>query len=313
MDNSLVSIIVPVYNVEKYLEQCISSILEQTYTNFELILVDDGSTDKSGDICDEWFKKDSRIKVFHQRNQGLSAARNRGIELAKGEYFCFVDSDDFVTKEYVKDFMEAIEREDADFALCDIVSAKLTNTDIKADEEKILTGEDCKEWLKNPISREYVLMVVAWNKMYKRQLFDDYRFVHGKLHEDEFMINHMVFNIEKVVYIPKPNYIYRNNDSGITGANNVGNIEHLHVIDAYEERIKMALENNDMEFARTTLKWALLKLAQYYRDGSANMQKHSKSLFIRLYDNYSELLSDKQKAKYKVFKTAPKIFCKMFL
>ncbi len=314
VDNSkLVSVIVPVYNVESFFEHCITSILEQTYTNLELILIDDGSTDTSGQMCDEWQKMDSRIIVHHQKNQGLSAARNRGLDLAKGDYICFVDSDDFVTKNYLESFVDEIETTNADFVFCDIVSSKLVDASIDLDKNTVLTPKECAKWLTNPLSREYVLMVVACNKIFRRELFDTYRFAYGKLHEDEFMINHMLYNIKKAVYISKANYVYRNNEESITGKGNSSNVKHLHAIEAYEERINMAMNRGDEEFAAITLKWALLKLAYFYRDGNETMKEHSKELFVRIYDKYRALFTRKQQVKYRLFKEAPVLFCKVFL
>lgn len=313
VDNSkLVSVIVPVYNVENFLEHCITSILEQTYSNLELILVDDGSADSSGKMCDEWQKRDSRIIVHHQKNQGLSAARNRGLDLAKGDYICFVDSDDFVTKNYLESFVDEIETTNADFVFCDIVSSKLVDSSIDLDKNTVLTPKECAKWLTNPLSREYVLMVVACNKIFRRELFDTYRFAHGKLHEDEFMINHMLYNIQKAVYISKANYVYRNNEESITGKGNSNNVKHLHAIEAYEERINMAMNRGDKEFAAITLKWALLKLAQFYGEGNDSMKSSSSELFTQMYDRYHALLSGKQQLKYSLFKKSPRLFCKVF-
>ena len=131
MDAVQVSVIIPIYNVEKYLEDCINSILEQTFQNYEAILVDDGSTDKCGEICDEYAKKDSRIKVVHTENQGLSEARNTGILLAKGKYLAFVDSDDFVRNDFLQKLYEAIEKSEADICEANFVYA-FTEKNIKA-------------------------------------------------------------------------------------------------------------------------------------------------------------------------------------
>ena len=314
LDNSkLVSVIVPVYNVEKFLDHCIESIVGQTYSNIELILVDDGSTDSSGSLCDNWKTKDSRVVVCHQNNKGLSGARNTGIDISKGDYLCFIDSDDFVTANYVESFVNEIEATNADFVLCDIISSKFTDASMELDENRILSPEDCRNWLTNPISREYVLMVVAWNKLYKRKLFESFRFPDGKLHEDEFMINHMIYNIDKVAYISKANYVYRNNEASITGKDNANNIKHLNGVEAYEERLSIALKHNDDEFASTTLKWSLLKLAHFYKNGNDKMKHQSMEMFIRLYDSYHKILTKKQQAKYRMFKSTPGIFCKMFI
>lgn len=309
----LISIIVPVYNVESFLDHCISTILEQTYTNFELILVDDGSKDSSGSICDEWAKKDSRIRVIHQKNGGLSAARNTGLDNAQGDYICFVDSDDFVINSFLMDMVEPLERTGAELAICDIASAKLADPEKEIENERLLSADECRKYLSNPISREYVVMVVAWNKLYRRQLFETNRFAVGRLHEDEFMINHIIFSIDKAVYVPAKNYVYRNNEEGITGKGNSDDIRHLHVIDAYEERIEMAIESDYEDFAAVTFKWALIKLARYYRAGNKEMRHMAKSMYSKLYNSYYELLTVKQQKKYDVFKKSPELFCKLFI
>ena len=313
MENKLVSVIVPVYNVESFLEHCVTSLLEQTYSNIEIILIDDGSTDSSGEMCDKWYEKDARIKVVHQRNKGLSAARNTGLDMAKGEYICFVDSDDFVTKEHIHLLVAAIEKTGSDFAFCDFASSKLAESSEKITSALLMTPEKCKAWLTNPISREYVLMVSSCNKLYKRDIFKDYRFEFGKFHEDEFLVNRLVFNTTKAVYLPVKSYVYRNNDESITGKENAGHLNHLHAIDAYEKRVKLALENGDEDFAEITFKWALLKLAKFYKDGSEPMKKKSMSMYIRLFDTYAEdLFEEKKYLKYMTFKKSPAIFCKIF-
>ncbi|SCZ80177.1 glycosyltransferase family 2 protein [Pseudobutyrivibrio xylanivorans] len=313
--NKLISVIVPVYNVESFLDQCVTSIINQTYSNFELILVDDGSKDSSGAICDEWYKKDSRIKVIHQSNGGLSAARNSGLDQAKGDYVCFIDSDDFVKENYLEAFMITMSKTDADIAICDIISAKLAEPEKPLDSVIQFTAKECRAWLTNPIAREYVLMVVSWNKMYKRELFNELRFEKGKLHEDEFMINKLLRMVNKVTFVPVKSYVYRNNEESITGKNNNNDIRHLHGIDAYVERIKSALEDedDDKEFAAITLKWALLKLADFYRNGNPSMQNAVKKKYDAIFNEYQWLLTDKQRLKYKVFTVTPGLFCKKFV
>lgn len=315
--NKLISVIVPVYNVESFLDYCISSIIKQTYTNFELILVDDGSKDSCPAICDEWYKKDSRIKVIHKSNGGLADARNAGLNQAKGDYICFIDSDDFVKENYLEAFMITMNKTNADMAICDIVSSKIGEPERQLDHViQFSSSKECREWLTNPISKEYVLMVVAWNKMYKRKLFSDFRFEKGKFHEDEFMINKLLQVVEKVTFVPVKSYVYRNNDESITGKNNNNDIRHLHGVDAYIERVKIALEQggeDDREFAANTFKWALLKLADYYKNGNKSMQQAAKNKYAQYYEAYNFLLSDKQRMKYKMFTVTPGIFCKKFI
>lgn len=312
----LISIIVPVYNAEHFLDYCISSIMKQTYQNFELILIDDGSKDSSPAICDEWYKKDSRIKVVHQYNSGVAAARNKGLELAKGDYICFIDNDDFVTENHLETFIIAMEKTDADIVMCDIASARLGEPDRPLDKVLQLDVKECLNWLSNPISKEYVIMVVLWNKMYKRELFQEHRFEKGKYHEDEFMINNMLKTVKKVTFVPLKNYVYRTNEAGITGKNNKNAMYHLEFVDAYDERIQIALdadEDEGQEFAATVAKWIFIKLAEFYKTGNPTMQAAVKKKYAEIYEKYSYLLTDKQKAKYKMFTITPGTFCKMFI
>ena len=312
MEN-LVSVIVPVYNVETYLEECIKSIVNQTYKNLELILIDDGSTDSSGEQCDSWAEIDNRIKVIHKENGGLSTARNAGLDVAKGEYICFIDSDDFVTENYLESFINAINDSGAQIAFCDITSAKLAEVAHGIENRTVLSAAECRKWLYNPISREYVIMVIACAKMYASSLFKGLRFEVGRYHEDEFLINHILFSIEKAVFIPEGNYIYRNNEESITGKQNENNIYHLHVLDAYEYRINEAMKHDDIEFAQVTTKFALLKTAHFYKAGTEEVKLEAKNVYNRIYDNYASLLTKKQRMKYRVFKQMPNIFCKVFI
>lgn len=307
----LISVIVPVFNVENFIDVCISSLIKQSYSNIEIILVDDGSTDESGLHCDKWAEVDKRIKVFHQANGGLSAARNTGLNHASGEYICFVDSDDFVMEDYVKCMLQAIEETDAELAICDVTTSKWPALAKPITSNCILDAAECRTWLDNLISREYVLMVVSWNKLYKKELFADNRFEEGKLHEDEFMINKLVFNINKMVFVPQEEYVYRANASGITGKENEVNVAHLDVIDAFTDRIDVSLENNDIGFAKITVRNTMYKLADYY----FKMENHHyiiKSKMRNVLDKYSEIITTKQKLKYELFMFSPSVFKMIF-
>ena len=307
----LISVIVPVFNVENFIDVCISSLIKQSYSNIEIILVDDGSTDESGLHCDKWAEVDKRIKVFHQANGGLSAARNTGLNHASGEYICFVDSDDFVMEDYVKCMLQAIEETDAELAICDVTTSKWPALAKPITSNRILDAAECRAWLDNLISREYVLMVVSWNKLYKKELFANNRFEEGKLHEDEFMINKLVFNINKMVFVPLEEYVYRANASGITGKENEVNVAHLDVIDAFTDRIDVSLENNDIGFAKITVRNTMYKLADYY----FKMENHHyiiKSKMRNVLDKYSEIITTKQKLKYELFMLSPSVFKMIF-
>ena len=307
----LISVIVPVFNVENFIDVCISSLIKQSYSNIEIILVDDGSTDSSSMLCDKWATEDARIKVIHQTNGGLSAARNAGLDIATGDYICFVDSDDFVMEDYVKCMVDAIEETDADVAFYDVITAKWPALAKPITSNRILDAAECRTWLDNLISREYVLMVVSWNKLYKKELFADNRFEQGKLHEDEFMINRLLFNIKKMVYVPLEEYVYRMNSSSITGSENEFNVAHLDVIDAFTDRIDVSLVNKDVGFAKITLRNTMYKLADYY----FKMEGHQSVIKSKMRDvlnKYREIITTKQKLKYELFMVSPAVFRMIF-
>lgn len=204
----MISIVIPVYNVERYLRRCVDSVIAQTYANIEIILVDDGSTDASGDICEEYAGKDVRIKVIHQENGGLSSARNTGIEEAKGEYLTFIDSDDFVDRRYAGRLYELIQEYGADISIAGFVKFKK------------FSGIKTKA-IKNPSVREYdgisaisdmwyqkTIPNFAWAKMYKRKLFEGIRYPVGKLYEDLGTTYRLFYKARRIVYSAEPLYFY---------------------------------------------------------------------------------------------------------
>ena len=235
-----VSIIVPVYQVEKYIRQCVDSILVQTFTDFELILVDDGSTDKSGEICDEYAKADGRVKVIHQTNGGLSSARNSGMDHAKGKYFMFIDSDDFIAPNMVECLYKSINEQCADIAVCNFMfyyedeEEKSFHTNIGFE---ILSGADIFFNRKN--ERNYGVWTIACNKLYKSETFSTVRFRPGKYHEDEFWANDIYQMNIKIVAISDCLYYYRQRDNSIMKKKNIN--RNFDIIDAFQERINVYL------------------------------------------------------------------------
>lgn len=210
-----ISIVVPVYKVEKYIDRCIQSILKQTYGKFELILVDDGSPDNSGKICDKYAKKDSRIKVIHKKNGGLGDARNTGISIATGEYIGFIDSDDYIESDMYEKLLEACTNNDADIAMCgryDIQDDNIT--------QRFTFQGECKIW----DNEESVKRLLTWDnidssacdKLFKRNLFDDIKFPNGKLNEDIFIMTEIIDKANKIVHIGDSKYYYYHRDNSIT-------------------------------------------------------------------------------------------------
>ena len=231
-----VSIIVPVYQVENYIRQCIDSILVQTFTDFELILVDDGSKDKSGQICDEYAVLDQRVKVIHKENGGLSDARNCGMDQAVGNYFMFVDSDDYIAPTMLEYLYKALMNKEADIAVCNFLH--FFEEDRKRDfstniQSEVLSGAEIFYSRKN--ERVYGIWTVAWNKLYKRETLGNVRFRFGKYHEDEFWANDIYQMDIKVVTIPECLYYYRQRDNSIMGRKNIK--RDFDILEALQERI----------------------------------------------------------------------------
>ena len=212
-----ISIIVPVYNVEKYLENCIESILNQTFKDFELILVDDGSIDNSGKICDIYKKKDSRIKVIHKNNGGLSSARNTGLDIACGKYVGFVDSDDSIHPKMYEVLYNLIEKYKSDISCCNY---KYTYDISNQNHEELNLNEVIEMSNIESIEKLYdkdlgVKLVVAWNKLYHKRLFDKIRYKVGRLHEDEFMAHRILYNSKKITYVDNELYYYLQREGSI--------------------------------------------------------------------------------------------------
>lgn len=210
----LISIIVPVYNVEEYLGACIKSILAQTYENLEILLIDDGSTDFSGKLCDEYARHDKRIKVIHQKNGGLSNARNTGIKNASGEYFVFVDSDDTIKKDHVKELYNAAKGQGAKMSICAIEEIYPSGKRINYGagfKTKLLDQRTCLKRL----LKDESFNVSAYAKLYHKDLWKNVRFPEGKLHEDLGTTYRLILKCNKIAYIPSPTYCYIKRENSI--------------------------------------------------------------------------------------------------
>lgn len=200
-----ISIIVPVYNVEKYMNKCINSILKQTFKDFELILVDDGSTDHSGKICDDFEKMDSRIRVIHKKNGGLSSARNIGISNAHGDYLGFVDSDDYIAPDMYEVLYKNLIRENADISACGRYEC-YAGKKFKITESyyKVLAVQEAVEF----ILKGKNAGVSAWDKLYKKEVFNSICYPEGKIHEDAFVIILILMACKRVVFTSEQKYYY---------------------------------------------------------------------------------------------------------
>lgn len=213
--DATISVIIPIYNTEPYLRRCVESVLQQSWTNLEIILVDDGSTDRCPEICDEYALKDDRVRVIHKKNGGLSEARNAGLDIAEGGYIGFVDSDDWIEQTMYQDLLEAAKEADADVACCGYV--RTTGTDNLGgwcpDAQAVVTGEQAL--------RQAMLStgdnVLVWNKLYRVGMFDDVRFPVGEIHEDNAVFFRLIGQAQRFVYINKREYHYLQRADSIMG------------------------------------------------------------------------------------------------
>ena len=207
-----ITVIVPVYKVEPYIHECVDSILSQSFQDFDLVLVDDGSPDSCPQICDAYAEKDPRITVIHKQNGGLSDARNAGIDWAMehsdSEWLAFVDSDDYLHPDYLRILYETAQKESADLVVCDfirvndqkeIVEKKHNFFDLVTEDKKKLFNMMCNNWR----------IIPAWNKLYDKHIFDELRFAFGKIHEDDFAIPHVLWNCRRAAFLPNELLFYR--------------------------------------------------------------------------------------------------------
>ena len=228
-----ISVIVPVYKVEKYLKRCVDSILSQTFTDFELILVDDGSPDGCPQICDQYAQQDDRVYVIHQQNGGLSAARNAGIDWAfansNSQWLTFVDSDDWIHPQTLEVLLKAARDNHVDVSICGF---QKTN----GEEGAISSDFSVELWTPENFYVQYVTSaVVAWGKLYKKECFSEIRYPVGRLHEDEFVTYRILFQCEKIAFVDTPLYAYFQNSDGIMKS--VWTRRRMDVLVAYEQQI----------------------------------------------------------------------------
>ncbi|MCM1286184.1 MAG: glycosyltransferase [Acetobacter sp.] len=258
--NSLISVIIPVYNVEMFLDRCIDSVINQTYDNLEIILVDDGSTDHSPVLCDNWSKKDSRIKVIHKKNGGLSDARNCGLDCSSGNYVVFIDSDDYVKSDMIETLFLRLIDDASDLALCNYLCVSDDENYVNDYEnslpvsDELIDGKQAQRKLFGDMHWHYV---IACCKLYKKFLFDDFRFPVGKLHEDLFT-THLIFEkCNLVSCVREPLYYYYQNENSITHSYS---IRRLDALDAYISRFNYFYEKRDYYCAAMSTRFMIEKL-----------------------------------------------------
>lgn len=233
MENKI-SIIIPIYKVEKYLDKCVESVVNQTYKNLEIILVDDGSPDNCPKMCDEWAKKDKRIKVIHKENGGLSDARNKGLDIATGDHIMFLDSDDYVSTQICEKLLDLSLKNNADISMCDLLSfyededLPIVNANY---ETIVLNRAQIIEQIYKPTLN---LLMVAVAKLYKKEVLKNIRYPIGRLHEDEFVIHRVIYEANNFAYTTEKLYYYLKRRESITAVKKQKNI--TDVLEAFKNR-----------------------------------------------------------------------------
>ncbi len=229
----LISVIVPIYNVEKYLDRCVKSIVDQTYTNLEIILVDDGSPDNCPAMCDAWAARDSRIKVIHKQNGGLSDARNAGLKIATGEFISFIDSDDWIDLDFYQILYSTSIETNSEIVACELLEVY----DEKSSHIRYDGNVECytpEEALSTLIEGK-IFKAIACNKLYKKQLLIGEHFERGVLHEDEFFTYRILAKANNLAFVNKQLYFYYQRSGSIT---NQITAKHFAALNAYKERLE---------------------------------------------------------------------------
>lgn len=268
--NPLISVIVPVYQVERYLERAIRSILKQSYRKLEIILVDDGSLDASGHICDRLAAEDERIVVIHKKNGGLSDARNAGLDIAKGEYIVFIDSDDFIAMDFVEILLCVSKENDSDVTFCSYQTVD-GNIMKEFDRDDISIRKHCETYTREQLlynlydeyHHDSTYFIVAWNKLYKSKLWDNIRFPKGKIHEDEATTYKIFDRAVRGTYVKIPMYAYFSAPDSITREK--FSIKRLDFMEALHDRIHYFAKKEEWQYVYPAYKALADASIRYYR------------------------------------------------
>lgn len=310
--SSLVSVIVPIYNVKDYLEECVSSILSQTYTNIEIILVDDGSTDGSEVICEKLAKIDKKIVVYHKANGGLSSARNFGLTKAKGEVISFIDSDDFISPNMIKTMLTRMDKYGVEIVCCDYCSNMKNNLSDQYPTEEVLSSSGAISYLFNDAGYK----CYAWNKIYKKELFSGIKYPEGKLFEDILTTYCLFKKANRVLYIKQAMYFYRIRKNSITARS--FSTQNHDLIDAIHAVISDVRETQCCKLSKITqgylyyyldyIKKAVRSNAVCANEIKILKQEIKYNLSFVMFEN---AISLRRRAELFVFGLFPQVYCKI--
>lgn len=316
----LISVIIPVYKAEFYLDACVESVLAQTYINTEIILVDDGSSDNCPTMCDSYAEKDSRVRVIHKENGGVSSARNAGVDVATGKYVAFLDSDDLWSPYFLERLHYAITETNADVAICRFVRFKENKLPLNSEKREfsLLTQTEAFDCLFNAKNEN---MVVAWNKLYKRDIWKKIRYPFNRIHEDEAVIHEVIGASERIVWVDEAHYFYRQTPGSITTSK--FNLKRFDEMYAKEQRIAYFESRGMLELANRTKLVYLNNLMRLYRtvlhevENQEIRKQNCKMIYNRFHEIYCKKLvqnsSPITKIRYILFKIIPVIYSKVEL
>lgn len=319
----LLSIIVPVYNAECYLERCLNSILNQTYKNLEIILIDDGSTDNSPFICDKYASLDNRIKVIHQNNEGQGNARRKGIKLSKGNYIAFVDNDDYIRPNMYETMIDLIKKNKVDICVClwnyetddgyQSVNAKTYSS------RATILGQhnslDFAHYIYSETPYEYGIVTAPWNKVFKKEILQDIYFS-GKRGEEEEMIDSILSKNIKIFVDKHDFYIWCHHASSMSHSNFTP--DWLHILDVLHKRIQLYKSDNYMTF-QTKLRYCNLCIEFYYEMVKLGCKFPHKYIHQLKQINYNLFMNKKYKPGFKfhlrmlIFLTSPFLYKRIIL
>lgn len=290
--DKLVSVVVPVYKVERFLVRCIDSILRQTYSNLDIILVDDGSPDRCGIICDEYGKLDRRIRVFHKANGGLAQARNVGISQAEGEYIAFVDSDDFIHERYIERLYQMCEDYNVPISQCGFarVAGEQEDSPKSVESEYEVMLYESRDILKMLYKPGNINVDVAWNKLYRRDLFQYALFPEGRVYEDFATTYKLFYAAGRIAVTNEPLYYYYMSENSITRRGFYP--KKLDYILTYEERLEFFRNHEEGEIYRNTLYSYYFALIRFYyicRKNCKEMKDRQKEFREKIRRTYREL------------------------
>ena len=276
----LISVIIPVYNVEHYIQNCLNSLINQTYTNWEAILIDDGSPDRSGEICEQYAADDKRFIVVHKKNGGQSTARNLALDLVKGKYITYLDSDDFLSNNALEFLYTAAKEKDADIVQCGFIRG---NDNIFP---QLKCSNQLLEYDKNSIFTKFAAKIIPCGKLYRREIIGNIRFPEGLVNEDDFTVWKYYYNAKRIIVIDTPLYYYTYNpNSTMARQQNRPNFKYF---DAYRERIKFFKEKNEPDLeAVSRIQWMKSLVMTFSND---NLTEGQRTEVLKTFkDNYVSL------------------------